>query len=105
MIAEFLLTPFLIAWPCPGLYGKSALAVEKDREREVEEGNAPKNLRLISSHNSDTFISTNEISTMSDGPNFAIVSHKDPRTPLSVFAIFVQVSMLYGSPEGNVRES
>lgn len=31
MIAEFLLTPFLIAWPCPGLYGKSALAVEKDR--------------------------------------------------------------------------
>lgn len=26
MIAEFLLTPFLIAWPCPGLYGKSALA-------------------------------------------------------------------------------
>lgn len=33
MIAEFLLTPFLIAWPCPGLYGKSALAAEEEMEK------------------------------------------------------------------------
>ena len=26
MMAKFLLTPFLMAWPCPGLYGKLALA-------------------------------------------------------------------------------
>lgn len=35
MMAEFLLTPFLIAWPCPGLYGKSALAVEEEMKRHI----------------------------------------------------------------------
>lgn len=35
MMAEFLLTPFLMAWPCPGLYGKSALAVEEEIKSHV----------------------------------------------------------------------
>ena len=29
VMAEFLLTPFLMAWPRPGLYGKSALAASR----------------------------------------------------------------------------
>ena len=35
MMAKFLLTPFLMAWPCPGLYGKSALAVEEEIKSHV----------------------------------------------------------------------
>lgn len=41
MMAEFLLTPFRIAWPCPGLYGKSALAVEKEMESQLREWGSP----------------------------------------------------------------
>lgn len=71
MIAEFLLTPFLIAWPCPGLYGKSALAVEKEITSEVEVSSIPlipNHLILISSCNSSTLpVFPNDIH-MLDGP-------------------------------------
>lgn len=59
MIAEFLLTPFLIAWPCPGLYGKSALAVEKEVKSQVWESSVPlipNNCIPIFSHNSSHFL-------------------------------------------------
>lgn len=57
MIAEFLLTPFLMAWPCPGLYGKSALAAEKEMKGQAGEWRTPlipHDLTLIFSCNSST---------------------------------------------------
>lgn len=53
MIAEFLLTPFLIAWPCPGLYGKSALAAEREREWS-RRGKRTNSSIFVSSHSSPT---------------------------------------------------